>query len=162
MLENTRLNVPPLLVESVMSFTTCWCAKPLPQPLKARHCCLCLGKVLYAFLTPPSLVTVYSPDTGWWLTLGTKGKEKLSLLLNIEALTRWNFSTFWWIGHSNSTISYVRTMNGFDWTCDIVDYGNARALCCCLLVTKSIVLFTDEEYRDEHWTLEMTAQLRNS
>lgn len=33
-----------------------------------------------------------------------------------------------------------------------------------LLLTghKSIVLFTDEDYRDEHWALEMIAQLRNS
>lgn len=110
-------------------------------PLKARHCCLCLGKVLYALLTPPSFVTIspfYSLDTHRRLTLGTKGKEKPSLLLNIEALTRRTCSTFWWTGRSHSTISYVRTMNGLDWTHDIVDHWNARTPCCCWLVTRAL------------------------
>lgn len=115
---------------------------------KSKALWLISRQSFYALLTLPSLLTIsplYSPDTHQWLALGTKGQEKLSLLPNIEALTMWTFSTFWWTSHVHSTISYVWNMNGFDCTCDIFDYWNARTPHWCWLATKSLVLFSERD-----------------
>lgn len=115
---------------------------------KSKALWLISRQSFYTLLTLPSLLTVshlYSPDTLQWLALETKGQEKLSLRPNIEALTMWTFSTFWWTSHVHSTISYVRNMNGFDCPCDIFDYWNARTPHWCWLATKSLILFTERD-----------------